>query len=128
MQQRKKRFRPKIPKWTEQRCQQQEVHNSAEQCGKEHINPKLTAADAQRKEKAESSKADAIERIKRIGQKTHTHAVHTDGAQQVIKKCSDGAQQQRIEQRGELFGQRHAHNYPPNRRENKPPRPSPRSS
>lgn len=112
MEQRKKGFRPKIPKRAKQGCEQREVKNGAEQRAQKHIDPQLPAADAQREEKAERGEGNAVEHIERLGKQAQPLSPHADRAQQIVQECGGNPQQQGVKERGDLRGKRHAHCLP----------------
>ena len=102
-------LRPEVPERAQQPRAEGKIAHRAEQGGKEHIKPQLAPADAQREEKGEKRGKRAVERVERAGQTPPCRPPQPHGAQQVIEKRKDEAEQERGEKAPRLLGERHAH-------------------
>ena len=100
---------PEVPKRAEERREEREAQVRAKGNEGEHIEPQLAPADAQREEKRQQRERRAVEEIERARKAPLRRPPQPHGAQQVIEKRKDEAEQERGEKAPRLLGERHAH-------------------
>ena len=106
-------LRPEIPQRTKQSCCKQKVKERARQRRGDHVEPQLTPAHAQGKEKHQQRKEQAVERIEHAREGAGRPAVHAQGAQKIVKKREDDPQQEGGKEPLRLQGEREAHRLSP---------------
>ena len=107
--QREEHARPKVPQRAKEPRAERKVKKRAEQRRKDHIEPQLAPADAQREEKRQQRERRAVEEIERARKAPLRRPLQPHGAQQVIEERKDEAEQERGEKAPRLLGERHAH-------------------
>ena len=104
-----RRVQPELPQWAQQRRQRQSVQHRAQRHTSEHIQPQLPLPDAQGEPQQQKPQHGDIQTVGKAGETPVTAAAKPHGAQQVIEKRKDEAEQERGEKAPRLLGERHAH-------------------
>ncbi len=109
---------PEVPERAQERREQGEGQRRAEHDGGERVEPELSHADAQGVGKEREEQGEGVERVERVGEGAASAA---ERAQCVVEQGEPCAEQERAQERAELFADGVAHRQPPKSRRSSPP-------
>lgn len=101
---REEKVGPECPQRAKKSGRREEIDRRAPKCPGEHIEPQLTAADAQGEKKHGEHRQRAVERIERGGEEPIVPAVQPQSAQKVVNERERCAEQEGSEKSLSLRG------------------------